>query len=1503
MKYRDIRFLLQALLMVVSHSLLHAQVPANVPVNGLIAWYPFSGNADDQSGNHHDGKMYFTQFTQDRNGVADRAVVFNGVNAWIDSNIDSLQARALTISCWFTTGNFNQEYQGLVVARNLNNGGTGLYLFNGQDYIQQITNCVFDERLAFRDSLPYTGKWHHFAATFDGVFLRNYVDGNLVAEDSLAMDLCIQQSFHIGRDACCQKSYFQGSMDDVGIWNRALSADEIRNLWLPAPPPATCLPEYLPRKGLVAFWPFCGNAQDESGNGQNGITGNNQFVEDRNGVSNAALGFDGIDDYVEVPHHPDLNAFPMTVSFWMKGKPGVKPGKILDKYCCSDWNGWNIEIVSNMGSSGELHFEYLRGTCLGIFQTYCNSVPYPKFNAFDNQWHLFTFTLDSLQAIVYFDSKPVFTQQWIGGPSAITNTLPLNIGRYGTGNFAYLQGELDDIGIWNRVLTAQEVADLYYGENSAYCSGTNILNAQNTYNTVEDIDGNVYPSIKIGSQEWMAQNLRVSRFNDGTLIKSYPDAAEWSVANYPFWTTYEQDTTLLCPFGALYNGYVATDAKNVCPAGWHVPTDQDWSLLVNTLGGPVNALGKLKVPGTDYWVSPNSGASNSSGFSALPGGIVLTDGNFGNFGWDAVFWTSTSTSPQQAYYRGLRQSVSNQVVRIADDKMYGFSIRCVKDQCIPVTINLTASVCANDYPYLLGGSSYTGPGTYTDTIYGPFCDTIRVLTITSLPLQTTTVLRDVCANEFPYTFDGQVYLVPGTYIDTLGNTLGCDIVRILNIVSIPLDTIGLTLEICSNQFPYTFAGQVLTGPGTYYDALSGPGCDTIRVISVLALPSDNASAIQVTTLPVTGITFTSALGGGVVAGNGCASVTLKGIVWSTMPNPTIVLMSKTVNGPGFGAFGAQISPLQPNTLYYVRAYATNSTGVVYGNTITFTTPATPGPELTLFMDTLTAFSGSQIVVPVKVKNFQQLISAQFSIKFNPAVLTFAGIEQFGLDSLGLGSFGLNQSSNGILGFAWSQPNLQPASRPDGHVIFALRFTVSGAGGSFSAVRFDDDPVVIEFVNGAFTVVNPYHLYPGRVEVLQDLTLSGSLKTEIGAGVRSALVTVGNFNLTTGQQTPLNGQFSFLLPPTQTYTLTPVKNNDTVVTNGVTTFDGLLIQRHVVGIQNLSSPYKIIAGDVNRSGFLSVTDILLINNLVLGNITSYPNGPLWTFVPSDYIFTNPLQPFPYPSTRTYSNFAGAANQDFVGMKLGDVNNSYNPAIARQMTSGKVAFTISSTEGEEGSRIRVPVKVSQFEEIAAFQFSVQWDANVLRYAGIEDMGGLLALNIGETLSSKGQLNVNWIHPESLGATLADGEVLFYLVFDVVGDAGISSAVSLFSSLTTPIEVVTEQLTLLDVEVEKGTITVSSSSGTEDLSQRGFTVDVIPNPFSGQARIRINSLEPRQLRLEVLDLSGRRLAMDELVIESGTQVKTLQHQFGQGVTILQVTDKDDVRVQVRVKLVSID
>ena len=141
----------------------------------------------------------------------------------------------------------------------------------------------------------------------------------------------------------------------------------------------------------------------------------------------------------------------------------------------------------------------------------------------------------------------------------------------------------------------------------------------NDDSTVTDIDGNVYKTITIGAQVWMKENLKVTKLNDGTAIELVINDDDWGISTSPGYCWYDNDVNNKNLYGGLYNGYCVITGK-LCPTGWHVPTDSEWTELSDYLGGDDVAGGKMKETGTTHWLSPNTDANNESGFTGLPGG-------------------------------------------------------------------------------------------------------------------------------------------------------------------------------------------------------------------------------------------------------------------------------------------------------------------------------------------------------------------------------------------------------------------------------------------------------------------------------------------------------------------------------------------------------------------------------------------------------------------------------------------------------------------------------------------------------------------------------------------------------------------------------------------------------------------------------------------------------------------------------------------------------------------
>lgn len=196
---------------------------------------------------------------------------------------------------------------------------------------------------------------------------------------------------------------------------------------------------------------------------------------------------------------------------------------------------------------------------------------------------------------------------------------------------------------------------------------------------VYDVDGNLYHSITIGTQVWLLENLKTTHFRNGDTIKNIQtDNIAWNVIQIPAYCSYENDDSLASIYGLLYNWYAVGDSRGLTPEGWHVPSVDEWQQLIDFCGGSIIGAGKLKKDGFEFWDSPNLGASNESGFSALASGYRDYNGEFSAFGSIGVFWTSTSLLNTTAFYNAL-ECYSMQVVNGQTVKRKGFSIRAIKD--------------------------------------------------------------------------------------------------------------------------------------------------------------------------------------------------------------------------------------------------------------------------------------------------------------------------------------------------------------------------------------------------------------------------------------------------------------------------------------------------------------------------------------------------------------------------------------------------------------------------------------------------------------------------------------------------------------------------------------------------------------------------------------------------------------------------------------------------------
>lgn len=371
---------------------------------------------------------------------------------------------------------------------------------------------------------------------------------------------------------------------------------------------------------------------------------------------------------------------------------------------------------------------------------------------------------------------------------------------------------------------------------------------------------------------------------------------------------------------------------------------------------------------------------------------------------------------------------------------------------------------------------------------------------------------------------------------------------------------------------------------------------------------------------------------------------------------------------------------------------------------------------------------------------------------------------------------------------------------------------------------------------------------------------GSTATVSGTILTEDLKAVGKANVNaTGSSsqsdlTGMDGIFSFTVNAGDSVTLTPSKTNDSIPNNGITTFDIIMLQRQILAIQPLplNTPYKILSADVNGSKSVSTLDIVLMRSVILAKTFSFPGGKLWSFVPDDYIFPKPDTPYNHPTSRTIANVASGLNGlDFIGMKLGDVNNSWNPATPKTSVVGEVQFAMEDRTAMPGEEIIVPVKVKDFRNVIGYQFTVSWNPEALSFMEVANRS--LTGHFGTTHADRGLLTTSWNDEMTRGVSLDENTVAFELKFKIIGFDGASSDIRIGSELTVS-EAYNENLDFLEVKATTGMVKIGNFILPNTQHPTPNTLSVQPNPFSNSTRITFELPKDETITIVIYDVHGK-------------------------------------------------
>jgi hypothetical protein len=340
-----------------------------------------------------------------------------------------------------------------------------------------------------------------------------------------------------------------------------------------------------------------------------------------------------------------------------------------------------------------------------------------------------------------------------------------------------------------------------------------------------------------------------------------------------------------------------------------------------------------------------------------------------------------------------------------------------------------------------------------------------------------------------------------------------------------------------------------------------------------------------------------------------------------------------------------------------------------------------------------------------------------------------------------------------------------------------------------------------------------------------------------------------------------------------YTLTPHKNNDKVKNNGVSTLDIILVQSHILNVDSLNTPYKILAADVNESGTITNLDILYMRRLILGIDTSFPGNKLWTFTDANHVFENKYKPFPNPSTKSFISLSGVNTQDFIGIRLGDVNQDRDPLI-KIRNSLKDPKILQQRIGSSNSRnivefitdtifiskaeeFVVKFKAKDFKEMLGFQMTLGWDQNEIEFISLDQNPYNIQFN---TLPiAKGRLPLIWADPSNKALTLNNDSLIFSLKFKKLGVAA-KSNIEIYSDIT-PTEGYDMWLNQIDFRLKSVPILMKV-----DAPVLSDNFKLYPNPSYGKIQIEFSSIKDEMIDYFITNQSGQSIGSGTLKGKKG-------------------------------------
>ncbi|MFK7982331.1 MAG: PKD domain-containing protein, partial [Saprospiraceae bacterium] len=494
--------------------------------------------------------------------------------------------------------------------------------------------------------------------------------------------------------------------------------------------------------------------------------------------------------------------------------------------------------------------------------------------------------------------------------------------------------------------------------------------------------------------------------------------------------------------------------------------------------------------------------------------------------------------------------------------------------------------------------------------------------------------------------------------------------------------------------------------------------------------------------------------------------------------------------------------------------------------------------------------GNTIKIPVYVLNFKSIVGFQKSVHIeDPSVAKIIGITDLNLKDLSTGLFSLKEDQ---FTMSWFDGSIEGVDVPDSTIIYQIEVELL-SDDICTGIIIKEDPLPTEVYKKVGTSEVDVAAFKRTGEICignggttdQAAKISGVITMEDG-------MTLSEVNLScTNQETITNttdGAYLFSDLTPAIYEITPTKNINPL--NGVTTFDLVIIQNYILGKQKFDSPYKLIAADVNKTGTVTVSDILELRKLLLSDITDFTKNTAWRFIPTDYEFPNPENPFQeaFPESTTLTVTDKNLTADFIGVKIGDVNLTATPnnlVVAESRNTQKGFFIISTTDKylQKGETTTLTFKGENLANLLGFQYTLKAVPSALTIEKVETYTSFTKNNIGQSLQNKGYLLTSWINEQPEKSTIP--QALFTLTLKAHQTGNLSDLLSINSDFLVA-EAYDKTGNHLNIQLVFDALTPANNLDFK-LSQNQ------PNPFAQKTVINYQLPDNGQVQLNIFDIQG--------------------------------------------------